>query len=187
MLDGLILDRGGVVLDTKDSGIINVCSPCKSSLARKKIPRFALANGLYRGNLPHEFCDITWVEEKICAIYCTTAHVTRIFQSSDPSQPKVFHGNSCAHDMNVVSTAGVLPRTPADVGGFISVVFVGPGKFKLDQLGTTFQVRKAKVWAFLLWLKHHNRLYLDIPLDPRIADLYPENGILPGLCRHVIH
>lgn len=59
VLDGLILDRGGVVLDTKDSGIINVCSPCKSSLARKKIPRFALANGLYRGNLPHEFCDIT--------------------------------------------------------------------------------------------------------------------------------
>lgn len=126
VLDGLILDRGGVVLDTKDSGIINVCSPCKSSLARKKIPRFALANGLYRGNLPHEFCDITWVEEKICAIYCTTAHVTRIFQSSDPSQPKVFHGNSY-------------------VGGFISVVFVGPGKFKLDQLGTTFQVRKAKL------------------------------------------
>lgn len=49
--------------------------------------------------------------------------------------------------MNVVSTAQVLPRTPADVGGFISVVFVGPGKFKLEQLGTTFQVRKSKVWS----------------------------------------
>lgn len=47
--------------------------------------------------------------------------------------------------MNVVSTAQVLPRTPADVGGFISVVFVGPGKFKLEQLGTTFQVRKSKL------------------------------------------
>ncbi|KAI6029507.1 hypothetical protein PISMIDRAFT_39455, partial [Pisolithus microcarpus 441] len=89
-------------------------------------------------------------------------------QSSDPSQPRVFHGNTCAHDMNVVSTARVLPRTPADVAGFLSVVFVGPGKFNPAQLGTMFC--------------HHNHLYADIPVDTEIIDLYPQDGILPGLC-----
>ena len=49
-------------------------------------------------------------------------HVTRLFQSSDPSQPKVFHGNTCAHDMNVMSTASVLLRTSADINEFLSVV-----------------------------------------------------------------
>lgn len=62
------------------------------TLSKKSVPRFALANGLYRGELPIRFHNLTWVEEKICAIYCTTAHVTRLFQSSDPSQPKIFYG-----------------------------------------------------------------------------------------------
>ncbi|KAG1873153.1 hypothetical protein F4604DRAFT_776525 [Suillus subluteus] len=108
-----------------------------------------LANGLFRGTLPDQFRDLTWVEEKICAIYSITAHVTRLFQSSDPSQPKVFHGNTCAHDMNVMSTVSVLPRTPADINGFLSVVFIG---FDPNRMGTLFRVRKQKIWSFLICL-----------------------------------
>ncbi|KAI5987248.1 hypothetical protein EDD15DRAFT_2120643, partial [Pisolithus albus] len=163
-----------------------ICSGCMTALSHGKLPRLALANGLFRGQLPDRFLDLTWVEERICSIYYTTAHVTRLFQSSDPSQPRVFHGNMCAHDMNVVSTARILPRTPADVTGFLSVVFVGPGKFNPARLGTMFRVCKSKVWAFLLWLKHHNHLYADIPVDTEIIDLYPQDGILPGLCDRVI-
>ncbi|KAG2108698.1 uncharacterized protein F5147DRAFT_694504 [Suillus discolor] len=39
-----------------------------------KVPRLALRNNLYRGDLPVQFQDLTWIEEKICAIYCVTAH-----------------------------------------------------------------------------------------------------------------
>ena len=75
-----------------------------------------------------------------CAIYCNTAHISRIYQSSDPSEPCVFHGNTCAHDMNVVSTATVLPRTPDDVNDMLSIVFIGPGKYKPDCLKNMFHV-----------------------------------------------
>ena len=51
----------------------------------------------------------------MCAKYTNTAVVTRFYQSSDPSQPAVFHGN-----MDVDSTANVLPRAPADVNGLLS-------------------------------------------------------------------
>lgn len=88
--------------------------------------------------------------------------------------------------MNVVSTASVLPCTPADVAGFLSVVFVGPHKFSSKSLGSTFRVRKAKVWAFLVWLKNHNRLYADIPIDPHVVELYPDDGVLPGLSDCVV-
>ncbi|KAI6167448.1 hypothetical protein EDD17DRAFT_1773806 [Pisolithus thermaeus] len=148
-------------------------------LSKEKIPCFALTNGLYCSQFPDMFTDLTWVEEKICAIYCTTAHITCLFHSADLSQPKVFHGNTCAHDMNIVSTASVLPCTPTDVTGLLSVVFVGPSKFNPKQLGTIFHVCKAKIWAFLLWLKHHNRLYAKIPLDVNIVTLYPDNNIIP--------
>ncbi|KAG1817182.1 uncharacterized protein BJ212DRAFT_1270530, partial [Suillus subaureus] len=140
-----------------------------------------LANGLYCGCLPEQFRDLMWVEEKVCAIYCITAHVTHLFQSTDPSQPKVFHGNTCTHDMNVMSTVTILPCTPSDINGFISVVFIGPNKFDPKCMGSLFQVQKEKIWAFLNWLKFHNHLYVDLPLDSSIMDIYPVDGLLPGL------
>ena len=71
-----MLEKQGVVEDTVDSAIINICSDCLTYLEKGKIPRFALANCLYRGELPLQFQDLTWVEEKICALYCSTVHVT---------------------------------------------------------------------------------------------------------------
>ncbi|KAG2356434.1 hypothetical protein BDR07DRAFT_1453399 [Suillus spraguei] len=157
---------------------MNVCADCFTALSKdNRVSRFALANNLYRGEFPKYFEDLTWVEEKICAIYSITAHVTRLFQSSDPLQPKVFHGNICAHDMNVVSTASVLPRTPADINGFLSIIFVGPGKFKPDQMGPMFRVWNEKNWSFLVWLKHHNCLYSDVLLEPNNLMLYPADGL----------
>ncbi|KAI6038312.1 hypothetical protein EDC04DRAFT_2532178, partial [Pisolithus marmoratus] len=148
---------------------------------------FALANNLYCSELPEEFRDLTWVEEKICAIYCMTAHVTCLFQSTDPSQPRIFHGNMCAHDMNVVSTAKVLPQMPSDVNGFLSIVFVGAKTIDPKNLGPMFQVHKAKIWTFLLWLHAHNHLYAHIPFDPEVMSLYPDDGPIPGMSGHVIH
>ncbi|KAG1801877.1 hypothetical protein EV424DRAFT_1271252, partial [Suillus variegatus] len=181
-----MLDKQGVIFSHSEAAAFHICSGCKTSLSQEKMPALALANGLFRGFLPYTFSDLTWVEEKVCAIYSITAHVTRLFQSTDPSQPKVFHGNTCAHDMNVMSTASVLPCTPADINGFLSVVFIGPDKFDPKRMGTLFRVRKHKIWSFLLWLKSHNKLYADIPLDAAILDLYPGDGTIPGLQDRVV-
>lgn len=162
---------------------MNFCRDCYNALANthsSRIPRFALANNLYRGDLPHYFSDLTWVEEKVCAKYCVTAHVTRLFHSNDPSQPRVFHGNTCTHDMNIISTTSILPRTPTDVNGFIGVVFLGPHLVKSEELGPIFRVRKQKIWDFLVWLVNHNKLYVDIILDMNSLALYPDDGPLPG-------
>ena len=67
----------------------------------------------------------------VCAIYRNTAPISCIYQSSDPSQPRVFHGNTCAPDMNVISTATVLPCTLDDINDVLSVIFIGSGKYNL--------------------------------------------------------
>jgi len=101
VLNGVMLDKAGIIEDSPDSTTTNVCADCFTALSKENcVPRFVLTNNLYCGELPKYFEDLTWVEEKICAIYSTTAHVTRLFQSLDPLQPKVFHSNICAHDMN---------------------------------------------------------------------------------------
>jgi hypothetical protein len=186
IFDGLMLDKAGISKSTLTEGSLNCCPECHASMRRNKIPRMALANNLYRGVLPAQFEDLTWVEEMVCAIYRNTAHITRLYGSSDPANPTVLHGNTCAHDMNLVSTASVLPRTPADINGMLSVVFVGAGKFEKKSLQKMFRIRKHKVWEFLLWLRSHNRLYATISLDLHAMNLYPDDGFLPGIEDRII-
>jgi hypothetical protein len=135
-----MLDRHGVENISATKAVVTICSECKMSLAKSKIPRFSLANKLYRGKLPIQFEDLTWVEEIVCAIYRNTVHITRLYGSSDLAQPTFLHGNTCAHDMNVVSTVAVLPRTPTDINGMLSIVFIGAGKLKLESLKNLFRV-----------------------------------------------
>lgn len=186
-LNNVVLEIKGLGDITPDINVLQLCSSCRRSLEKNHLPKFALANNLYRGRLPDFLCDISWVEEMVCAKYRNTAHITRLYQSDDSSQLKVFHGNTCAHEMNVVSTAQVLPRTPADVNDLISVVFIGPGQFKPDYLGATFRVRKAKIVAFLIFLKQNNCLYRDMEIDVSLLDLYPEDGVLPQVETCTIH
>ncbi|KLO07133.1 hypothetical protein SCHPADRAFT_801810, partial [Schizopora paradoxa] len=157
-----------------------MCPECHRSLMSAHLPKFALSNRLYRGHIPSEFSDLTWVEEMVCAVYRTNAIVTRLYCSSDERNPRVFYGNTCAHELNVASTARVLPRTPADVNGMLSIAFIGNSKYKKACLRQIFQIRKAKVWKFLVWLKHNNPLYEAVVLDDSIMNEY-DLGYVPGI------
>ncbi|KIO27741.1 hypothetical protein M407DRAFT_72777, partial [Tulasnella calospora MUT 4182] len=175
-----------VKIITPDHCQVLLCEECDAALGKGQMPRFALANELYRGVLPQDLTDLTWVEEMVCSIYRTTAHVTRLYQSTNPSDPLVFHGNTCAHDMNVISTATVLPRTPTDIVGQLSVIFVGPWKLKPQALKAVFRIRKAKVWRFLIWLKQNNVLYRNLPLSTDNLNLYSDDDIPVGLDETII-
>ncbi|KAF6741350.1 hypothetical protein DFP72DRAFT_760101, partial [Ephemerocybe angulata] len=185
-----MLDKRGIhrnILDPVSYDCVNICRECLSPLCHAKVPRFALSNNLYRGVLPDEFSDLTWVEEMACALYRGTAHVTRLFNSSDINMPKRLHGNTCAHEMNVVSTAKSLPNTPADIHGMLTLVFVGPEDFDPKSSGTLFRVRKYKISRFLAWLKRHNRLYQSLEIDAARIDMFPDDGPLPGLAERAIN
>ncbi|KZT35093.1 hypothetical protein SISSUDRAFT_990986, partial [Sistotremastrum suecicum HHB10207 ss-3] len=176
-----MLARRGI-RSVNDDCVVQLCNDCRSSLSKNKIPRYSLRNGLYRGSLPEQLQDLTWVEEMCCAIYRTTAHVTRLFQDG----VKV-HGNTCAHDTNVISTVEVLPRTPADVLGHLTVVFVGAGVVQPHVLKNMFQVRKEKVWQTLMWLKEHNAVYRNLVFSREHMELYNSpDELLPGIDEAII-
>jgi len=190
-IDSLMLVRSGVDVDPNTSdATIQVCNQCHASLSSKprpKLPKFALKNRLYRGRLPDEFQDLTWIEEKVCAIYRASAYVTRLYHSDDPRNPHVFHGNTCAHWQNVISTATVLPRTPADINDMLSIVFVGPRTtVPASCLKNIFRIRKEKVRRFLQWLALHNHLYSQLTIDESIFDLYDNDNTLPGVEDRII-
>ncbi|KAJ7937507.1 hypothetical protein B0H13DRAFT_1852479 [Mycena leptocephala] len=131
----LMLDYQGINPD----GSIEVCKDCLSKLEQSELPKFALKNDLYRGRVPDEFSDLTWIEEMACC-------------------PKVFHGN-----------------TPQDINGSISVVFIGPKKFKADAINKLFRICCDKVWAFLCWLKF------------TAQNPFEATTVLPGINDRIIH
>lgn len=65
--------------------------------------------------------------------------------------------------MNVTSTASVLPCTPADVAGFLSVVFVSPQKFDPKSLGSTFRKEFLISHLYILLIVASSRCRVVVP------------------------
>jgi hypothetical protein len=189
-LDGIMLTSKGFVCEGEDITHINACHNCYSSLSGSKpsIPRLSWRNDLYCGVLPERFLDMTTVEQMLCAPFRAHVSVTRLYgANSDETQPRVYHGNTCAHQMNVISTAKALPRTTTDVNDQLSVVFVGPTKMKESDLARMLRVRKSVVVDFLSWARKNNTMYAELPVDQEALDSLPDDGILDGAAERVIH
>ncbi|KAJ3921050.1 hypothetical protein F5877DRAFT_36794, partial [Lentinula edodes] len=185
-LDGLLLDPRGIRALDFDCTVFEMylCRECLAYMHRSIMPRLALKNHLYRGELPEDLQNVTWVEEMACSIYRTSAHVTRIFGSSSECDPFQLHGNTCAHPLNICYTAKRLPWSPADLNDLISIIFVGPKKLAKEDLQklTPFFVRRSVIRMLLLYLQKHNRLYIELPpIDEQVLAMYPDNNLLPGL------
>jgi hypothetical protein len=198
-LDNMMLCREGIHMEQGSQLKVDVCQDCVLSLVPKHskkdpipmLPKYALANKLYLGQLPDMLKDLTWVEEQVCALYRSTIYVYQLYHSDNPQDPYLAKGNSCAHPQNTVSTARVLPRTPTDVAGCISVVFTGPNNKTIPTaaLKNIFRVRKSVIREFLGWLKTNNPLYKDVEISEANLAMYGNDGddiSLPGIDRRVI-
>jgi hypothetical protein len=131
--NGIIKEKDGL------AQALLMCTDCHASLVSGVLPARSLANRLYRGRLSDRFADLSWVEEMVCFIYHPNAVVTRLFCVENDKDSTVLHGNTCAHETNVSSTAKVLPRMPSDMNGMLSVVFIGP-VLRLDKLKLMFTI-----------------------------------------------
>jgi Helitron helicase-like domain at N-terminus/PIF1-like helicase len=187
ILDGIMLFHAYIDVSLPDRKLnLETCVECSSSLSRQCIPKFSLRNNLYRGVLPDDLKDITWIEEKVCALHRVSADVARLFNAEhDESLPYRLVGNTCAYPTNVPSTARILPRLPADVNGSLTVVFVG-SSFNANKLPPLFRVRRRIIQRFLNFLAANNPLYADVPISEEILAQYPEDGILPLLEESVV-
>ncbi|KAJ7939468.1 hypothetical protein B0H13DRAFT_1850764 [Mycena leptocephala] len=86
-LNELMLDYQGINPD----GSIEICEDCLSKLKQSELPKFALKNDLYRGRVPDEFSDLTWIEEMACCVY-RTRHIRRFSMEIHRKTSMVFIG-----------------------------------------------------------------------------------------------
>ncbi|KAH8925832.1 hypothetical protein BT69DRAFT_1208216, partial [Atractiella rhizophila] len=156
------------------------CKECDGSLVCGSVPKFALRNELYHGCLPDDLQDLTWIEERACARFRSSASVVRVYLTGDKRTNGLkFHGNICAHCQNIQSTARKLPLTESDLLNEITVVLVGVKEPTENMLKNAWRCRRHKIARFLIFLKENHRLYHDFDMDvealARLA-AYPEDG-----------
>ena len=93
-LDNLMLCARGVHTSPDAIVKVDVCKECaacvhpESPKVSPKLPKYALANKLYLGDLPEEFKDLTWVED-LPVFEKRACSPNRVFSSFPPCHPSL--------------------------------------------------------------------------------------------------
>ncbi|KAJ7855232.1 hypothetical protein B0H13DRAFT_1507164, partial [Mycena leptocephala] len=172
-------------LETNDPVIV-VCRRCRSDLKSGRVPPLSLANRNYLGPVPQALRDLTVVEEamiSLCRAKCWIIQLREeASESSIPISQRGVRGHIIVYPQRPSSIALSLPPSLEEIITPICVIFVGskpPTAEWLREKAKPLTVRKEKVIAALSWLKVHNHLYRDIPLNQHVLDSLPTESILP--------
>ncbi|KAF8800257.1 hypothetical protein BYT27DRAFT_7217172 [Phlegmacium glaucopus] len=146
IFNGMLLHPHGISGDE----FANLCLDCTRALNADKMPMFALANGLWLGDIPHELEVLTLPERILIAKFFPAAYIIKLY-------PK---------------KTGVKVLTAT-----IGITFVGPKNLPEKTLPNMFKVRRGRVKSALEWLKENNPLYKDITISTSRLGQLPEDNI----------
>jgi hypothetical protein len=185
IINGMLLHPAGVTADRS----AKVCMECSKALSSDRLPTFALANGLWVGEVPHELAYLTLPERLLIAKYFPSAYIIKLYPKKkgarfwDKRQMySGLKGNVSTYqlDQNEIASmvdGTLMPQQSKVLAATIGITFVGPKNLPEKGLPDLFKVRRIRVRKALEWLKENNPLYSTIIIsDSRLSEL-PENDI----------
>jgi hypothetical protein len=110
-------------------------------------------------------------------------------ETSLPTTQRAINGHIIIYPQKPTAIAKTLPTPIAAIITPICVIFVGskpPTADWLKNKATPLIVRKERVQNALRWLKVHNPLYANIPIDQSALDALPSADILPFHIQQII-
>lgn len=185
ILNGMLLQPAGLTTE----GSANVCVECFRALSSDKIPAFALANGLWIGEIPHELAYLTLPERLLIAKYFPAAYIIKLYPKKKGARHwdkrqlySGLKGNVSTYQLDQKQIASmvdgtIMPQQSRVLAATIGITFVGPKNLPDRGLPDLFKVRRIRVQRALEWLKENNPLFSDITISAsRLAEL-PENDV----------
>lgn len=142
------------------------------SLKRKQMPRQALANGLWLGDIPPELAALSWMEQRLVARIVPSEALARVHMSN-------LYKIRCNVVCNAFPTEKiyhVLPPPKAELEDVLAVIFISPNaSLPADFQRTPLLVRRDRVARALEWLKRNHSDYKELQISyENLAD-YPED------------
>ena len=165
-----ITELDGPVIDERCK---YVCSTCYLSLKKNRIPKHALANGLWMGSVPKELQGLTFSERMMIA---RVRHNRCIIRVSSGRAKMV--ANVIMHSSPVLKVYHTLPPSREEMNEVLAFIFTGSNQpTEEDFKRTPFLVRRDRVSRALDWLKLNHCDYKDLEISRDNLESYPLSGV----------
>ncbi|KAF8125263.1 hypothetical protein EV363DRAFT_1402509 [Boletus edulis] len=161
------------------------CNECSRWLAMDRMPKHALANDMWIGDIPPELAMLTLPEELLIARHYPKCYIVKLFPKEKFNVQtnhlqRAIRGNVTLYNMNTDEVVKMLegqlmPQSAMCLSSILAITYIGTRKLPKTWLKSTFRVRRRVVHDALLWLKRHNPYYEDIDISMQRLDDLPED------------
>lgn len=150
-----------------------VCTKCESDLSCARVPKYALANGLWIGDVPDVLKNLSFAEKLLVARVRHNSCVVRV-----ASGRVKMAANAILFKNPSVKIYHKLPPSAKELSEVLAIVFIGERQpTKKDFERTPLLVRRDVVTNALHWLKLNHVDYHDLTISTdNLAD-YPLSGV----------
>jgi hypothetical protein len=154
-----------------DKNCSNICKSCQQTVSAGKIPKFALARGLWLGKVPIELQGLSFAEQLLIGRVRHNRCVVRVGKGM---HKMIANAITFEHPMKKIYT--VLPPPVEELDDVLAFIFTGPCQpTEEDFKRTPLLVRRNKVGKALEWLKINHKDYADLEISYKNLESYPED------------
>ncbi|EPS97382.1 hypothetical protein FOMPIDRAFT_1128451 [Fomitopsis schrenkii] len=155
---------------------LSICVTCLTAIKHHRLPRRALANGLWIGDIPPPLQALSFVEKILVAKYRHNACVVEVHQGNGAPGQRKMRANTVIFPQPIDKVYTVLPPPRDDLDDVLAILFVGPCvPTEADYRRTPLLVRHRVVSRALEWLVPNNREYADVVISPDNLASYGES------------
>jgi hypothetical protein len=163
-----------------------VCSSCHSAITsknNKSLPKFAIANGNFFGQVPEKLQGLTIIEEMLISKVRAVAILMSLRDSGGNIGNTFLRGHCISFPQNQLKVNRLLPPLLSDMADSIQIAFVGTSiPPTSDLVKRLLRVRKTKVQEAIQYLINHSNSALDQNILSQCnLDALPDDGIPLGL------
>ena len=149
------------------------CSTCVKSLREGMMPKNALADGLWLGNVPDELTGLTFAEKLLISRIRRNACIARV-----ASGGRKLVAKAVMFTNPLPKVYSVLPPPREDIDEVLAIIYTGLTKpTPADLHRTPFLVRRNKVGRALRWLVANHSDYSDVEISQSNLASYPEHDV----------
>ena len=159
-----------------------ICDNCRQEVRNGKVPRHALANGLWLGAVPEVLSCLTYIERLLVA----RVRVNSCFIRVASSGLRKMASHVIAFESPVPKLYHCLPPPVEDLDEVLAILFTGPCKPTEKEFERTpLLIRRKNVANALEWLKLNHSDYADLDISYEELNRYPEHA--PPVSVHYHH
>ena len=154
-----------------DHSCKHICNPCRACVRNSRVPKMALAKGLWLGAVPEVLSSLRYVEKMLVARIRHSFCSIRI-----ASGMRKMKAHAIAYQQPMPKIYDILPPPKSDIEEVMAIMFTGPCKpTPCDFKRTPFLVRRNHVKRALDWLILNHADYKDIIISTDNLNEYPED------------